>query len=198
MTLATFPYLASCLGTGKKVNSPTMRMKDCCAVLIFSLLTLAEAAKAAGPFYRLGCRGGDNLPYTIRLNLGWGPAGTPQWWEPALILYFSRANHAVGAGLSPGECSWFDRPMKANEPQGILLATGNNAVMGFQVDVKVDGNQKIRESNFFSGHFNSWFGSMVKTLSKSSEYLVWCVRRSDGNSNLFEHQKYGDATLKCD
>src|SRR5690242_15583756 len=72
------------------------------ALFLGSLVTTGLAS-ATPTSYPLVCRGGaGTLGYNSQLGAG--------------LLYFQKAPGPAGAGLAPGQCSWVDRPIGANEP----------------------------------------------------------------------------------
>src|SRR6266849_9155143 len=76
--------------------------------LIFSLFSGRSAAQLKGrESYPLVCRGGGSL------EIGIAPGVT------RIGFTFSKGTKPAGKGLAPGECSWVDRGMHADEPDKV-------------------------------------------------------------------------------
>lgn len=80
---------------------------------------LGQPSTTAPMSYSLVCRGGPlHFTYAGLSNL----SSDPQIW-----IAFSRARERAGSGwqnvgqMAPGECTWLDRPISANEPGRIVL-----------------------------------------------------------------------------
>src|SRR5260370_6328817 len=73
---------------------------------IFQVLSGSEAARTPED-YPLVCRGGGSLV------IGIAPG------ERNLGFVFTRGTKPAGEGLAPGECSWKDRGMYADEPDRV-------------------------------------------------------------------------------
>src|SRR5438309_9779916 len=71
---------------------------------IFQILSERSAAQLKRESYPLVCRGGGSL------EIGIAPGVT------RIGFTFSKGTKPAGKGLDPGECSWVDRGMHADEP----------------------------------------------------------------------------------
>lgn len=68
------------------------------------LAAVAFASPAQAQSYPLTCRGGGSLSIT-------------NYDGAYVVVRFAAAAGAVPTGLQPGQCSWSDRAMHANEPK---------------------------------------------------------------------------------
>jgi hypothetical protein len=72
--------------------------------LTFPLLSRTKAARTLQS-YPLICRGAPSLEIVAAASDSWDVGFT-----------FTRGTKPAGEGLAPGECSWVDRAMRADEP----------------------------------------------------------------------------------
>jgi len=69
--------------------------------------------------YPLLCRGGGTMKSQSH-------PGDTQHTYNILGLFFTKGARPAGAGLSPGECSWYDRGMNSKEPDILQQKVGKN------------------------------------------------------------------------
>src|SRR5205807_1281793 len=80
---------------------------------IFQVFSRNETAQTAES-YPLVCRGGGSLV------IGIAPG------ERNIGFVFTRGTKSAGEGLAPGECSWMDRGMHADEPNRLTQPVEDN------------------------------------------------------------------------
>ena len=66
------------------------------------------------PSYPLLCRGSESLEITFKSSIR------------AIGFKFTRGAKPAGEGLNPGECSWVDRGMRADEPDELSQSVGDD------------------------------------------------------------------------
>ena len=103
-----------------------------CAGLLTALV-FTGSAQANPPSYPLLCRGGPAM--RIATNHDVNGAGIPG--ATAMWVYFNKGSaagsvHAPG----PGECTWMDRTLNANEPAAMFIKSPN---VEFSCQVMGDG-----------------------------------------------------------
>ena len=117
--------------------------------------------------YRVVCRGGGDMAFRIRSS-GFGLAGLMSTVE------FRRSATAGDSGLAPGECSWMDRPIGAEEPSRICHRLDPNRFdLAWAADDSVKslnsgsapyiGSLVSSEGRFSFMVFNNGQGCMVQT-----------------------------------
>ncbi len=98
-------------------------LKRLLLILVVALaLPLSALAPAdATPAYMLNCKiGSMNI---VRVDYRGGAPGQ----SGVTAVHFRKASGPTSSGLQPGQCSWPDRAMKANEPSW-LCATGQGTL----------------------------------------------------------------------
>lgn len=106
-----------------------------CAALSLSITALAD------PSYPLTCRGGAG---TLGYNVQSGNAA---------VFYFTKSSQPSGAGLSPGQCSWQDRAINADEP-ACLIQNGVTDVSAWMFPNQMN-------SNYFSTAQAPWLRNLI-------------------------------------
>ena len=90
--------------------------------LIVATLFLAAVFPSDGyeqQTYPLLCRGGGTMKSQAH-------AGDTQHTYNILGLFFTKSARPAQSGLSPGECSWYDRGMNSKEPDILQQKVGKN------------------------------------------------------------------------
>lgn len=134
--------------------------------LIFGLFFVVTNS-VAQPSYPIVCRGGGSMHfnYTPFSNL----SNQPQIW-----ISYQKGAQGVGMGweniysLQPGQCSWQDRAVSANEPSRIVLLKVNNFAIQWQ-------NGKVTGISTSAPH--------VSVLQDSNRYQSFDVY-NDGRGNF--------------
>lgn len=93
------------------------------ALLVVCLALPNEARANDEPFYELYCSYSRNMGFGFELTVG--PKGRAASGEGAEIEFtFDAASKGFSSGndtLRPGQCTWWDRPMKDSEPRKVKL-----------------------------------------------------------------------------
>ncbi len=131
------------------------------AALIFSLFSGRSAAQLKGrESYPLVCRGGR------RLEIGIAPGVTN------IGFTFSKGTKPAGKGLAPGECSWVDRGMHADEPDKVSQFV--------RKDIPVVGAPIWPETlKVYLAPKNRWY----KELHSPDKYWTFMVTNDGGELN---------------
>ena len=126
--------------------------------------------------YSLKCRGGDMRVVGFQLY-GNG--------DNQLVVGFKKGSKPANSGLNPGECSWFDRGMRSEEPSNLCKKVNDVFISSVGI---TDGS--YNPQHFFMLQ-SSWSrdATYLDKVNKPDQYFILSVH-SDGSTCLLVDKIY--------
>lgn len=161
----------------------------------FTALSLAVALfhlpqAYAAESYALACKGGPDA-YTYQVSAG--VYGGVDGHRMALYTNFKPAIGSVGNGLQAGECAWFDRPMRIDEP-GRMVMEGAS-ISNFYIRFKPTwGNRIDGEAGTYSPNPQLRY---MGHLMDPAMTVVFCVRSLLPSNKALLISTWGLAGHRC-
>ena len=136
------------------------------SLLGFLVACVAASAASASQSYPMICRGGGTLSVNNALTAT--PTKTSLVMQSSADVFFTKSAKAAGAqgeNLSPGECSWVDRPINNSEPS----ALSDSPYVEMAVTTQNSSGREITR-----------VGSLYSALQTTPTYFVLLYVSNDG------------------